>query len=84
MLPIIITNYPQNHLPFENKTDCPDQGLNWLECHPVHQKVAGSIPTQSGHIPMLRVQSLVRVHMGGNQSMFFSLKKKLIYPRVQI
>ena len=41
--------------------------LSWLEHSPVRQKVSGSIPSRC-----LQVPSLVRVHMGGNQSMFFS------------
>ena len=32
-----------------------------------------SLDSQSGHIPRLWIQSLVRAHMGGNRSMFLSL-----------
>ena len=44
--------------------------LRWLVHHPIHQKAAGSI--WSGHIPRLWVPSLVRVHAGGNRSLFLS------------
>ena len=39
--------------------------LSWLERHLVNQKGPG-FGSQSGQIPRLRVQSLVRVHMGGS------------------
>ena len=45
--------------------------LNWLERHPMHQKVVGSIPSQ-GTYPRLQVQSLVRVCTEGKQMLFFS------------
>ena len=43
---------------------CPAQWLSWLECHPMHQKIVGSISGQGtylgcgfdpwlGHIPRL-------------------------------
>ena len=49
--------------------------LSWLEHHPVHQRVAGSIPSQGtylrsgfGRDPLLTV----RADAGGNQVMFLS------------
>ena len=46
--------------------------LSWLEHHPVPQKGCG-FNSYSGHIPSFRVQSRVRVHMGGNRMMFLFL-----------
>ena len=43
--------------------------LSCLEHCPVHQKVAGLIPSQSKYLGFL---SLVRAYTGGNQSMFLS------------
>ena len=83
MLPITITNYSQNHLLFENETDCPDQVAQLVGVSSCPPKGC-MFNFHSGHIRMLQVQSLVRVHVGGNQSMFLSLSKKLIYPRVRI
>ena len=72
---------------FHCKNYCsPGQWLSCLEHRPVHQKVVGLIPSQgtylgfgfdsqSGHIPRLQVQSLIRVHMGGNS---FSLSLKSV------
>lgn len=48
--------------------------VQWLECQPLDQRVAGSISGQ-GHIPGLQVWSpaLIGVHAGGNQSMWDTL-----------
>ena len=67
-------NLKKNFMQNENTTlaGC----LSWFERWPIHQTGCGFNP-RSGHIPMLQVQSPVRAHTRGNQSMLFSLPSSL-------
>ena len=53
---------------FKKDASALTQWLSWLECHPVHQKVTGSIPG----LPRLRVQSPGGVCVRGSRSIFLS------------
>ena len=51
--------------------------LSWLKHHLIHQKVMG-FDSWLGHIPRVRVKSLVRVCLGESQLMFLSKVNKHI------
>ena len=55
--------------------------LSWLECHPVHQEVAGSIP---GWACMGGNRSIILSHANVSFSLFLPLSLKLTYPQLKL
>ena len=55
----------------KEKTKSLDRWLSWLECHPVHRKVAGSISSQSTYLGC-RLGPWLERNTRGNWLMFLS------------